>query len=255
MTIDCGSIWSRSTTLTGSPGRRRRLGAGTRWRFGGSAAGVVVLAATVAGVLVLAQPSGRVGVGQAGHPAGRGRARAGAVAAHDPAHGGHPDRESTGFARRPQRLVPVRGRVAAAGAALAPARDRAPGRRSGARAGKRRSVLQHDQKRAVSRAPDPERQAPVHPPPRRETGQLPPARKNAPRGLHQHDHVSRVKAIRDGSQTVSWAITWNGHVQQLQPLVMPLVPQMQDPAAQQPDASSLASRRSCTACSPQATPA
>lgn len=50
---------------------------------------------------------------------------------------------------------------------------------------------------------------------------------------------AEAKAIRDGSQTVSWAITWNGHVQQLQPLVMPSSRQLQQTAAQQPDASSL----------------
>ncbi len=51
--------------------------------------------------------------------------------------------------------------------------------------------------------------------------------------------ASTVKALRDGSQTVSWAITWNGRVQQLQPLVAPSRQQMQVLSSQQPDASSL----------------
>lgn len=94
---------------------------------------------------------GRASVGQAGHAAGRGRARAGPLAAHDSARRGHPDQESEGFEGRPQRRVLVRGRMAAARAALAPARDRAPGRGPSARAGKRRSDLQQDQQRAVPR--------------------------------------------------------------------------------------------------------
>ncbi|MGO9899875.1 MAG: carboxypeptidase-like regulatory domain-containing protein [Solirubrobacteraceae bacterium] len=50
---------------------------------------------------------------------------------------------------------------------------------------------------------------------------------------------TEAKAIRDGTQALSWAITWNGHVQQLQALVMPSSRQLQQAAAQQPDASSL----------------
>jgi hypothetical protein len=49
---------------------------------------------------------------------------------------------------------------------------------------------------------------------------------------------SEAKAIRDGTQAVSWAITWNGRVQQLQPLVMPSRRQLQQTAVQQPNASS-----------------
>jgi hypothetical protein len=51
--------------------------------------------------------------------------------------------------------------------------------------------------------------------------------------------ASTVKALRDGTQIVSWAITWNGHVQQLQPLVGPSRKQMQILSSQQPNASSL----------------
>jgi hypothetical protein len=52
--------------------------------------------------------------------------------------------------------------------------------------------------------------------------------------------ASTVKALRDGTQTVSWAVTWNGHVQQLQPLVTPSGREMKILQTQQPDASSLA---------------
>ncbi len=52
--------------------------------------------------------------------------------------------------------------------------------------------------------------------------------------------AAEAKAIRDGSQTVAWAVTWNGHVQQLQPLVMPSSRQLQQTSAQQPDAASVA---------------
>ncbi|MFZ1994966.1 MAG: hypothetical protein WAU75_12710 [Solirubrobacteraceae bacterium] len=52
--------------------------------------------------------------------------------------------------------------------------------------------------------------------------------------------AAEAKAIRDGTQTVSWAITWNGHVQQLQPLVMPSRRQIQVLSAQQPNPSSVA---------------
>jgi hypothetical protein len=52
--------------------------------------------------------------------------------------------------------------------------------------------------------------------------------------------ASTVKALRDGTQTVSWAITWNGRVQQLQPIVGPSRKQMRRLQSQQPDASSLA---------------
>lgn len=61
-----------------------------------------------------------------------------------------------------------------------------------------------------------------------------------PHGIYTSTITSaEAKAIRDGSQTVSWAVTWNGHVQQLQPMVMPSSRQLQQTAAQQPDASSL----------------
>lgn len=52
--------------------------------------------------------------------------------------------------------------------------------------------------------------------------------------------TAEVTGIRDGTQTVSWAVTWNGHVQQVQPLVVPSRRQIQVLQSEQPDASSLA---------------
>ncbi|PZR81361.1 MAG: hypothetical protein DLM65_05930, partial [Candidatus Aeolococcus gillhamiae] len=51
--------------------------------------------------------------------------------------------------------------------------------------------------------------------------------------------AAEAKGIRDGTQTVSWAITWNGRVQQLQPLVGPSLRQMRRLQSQQPNPSSL----------------
>jgi hypothetical protein len=65
-------------------------------------------------------------------------------------------------------------------------------------------------------------------------------RVTTPHGTYTSTITSaEANAIRDGSQTVSWAITWNGRVQQLQPLVVPSSRQLQQTAAQQPDAASL----------------
>ena len=50
--------------------------------------------------------------------------------------------------------------------------------------------------------------------------------------------AAEANAIRHGTQTVSWAITWNGRVQQLQPLVTPSSRQLQQTAVQQPNAAS-----------------
>lgn len=51
---------------------------------------------------------------------------------------------------------------------------------------------------------------------------------------------AEVKSIRDGTLTVSWAITWNGRVEQLEPLVVPSARQMKVLQSQQPAAPSLA---------------
>lgn len=50
---------------------------------------------------------------------------------------------------------------------------------------------------------------------------------------------AEAKSIRDGTQTVSWGITWNGRVQRLQPIVGPSSTEMQRLSSQQPNPSSL----------------
>ncbi len=49
--------------------------------------------------------------------------------------------------------------------------------------------------------------------------------------------AAEAKSIRDGTQTVSWTITWNGRVEQLQPLVVPSPRQMKVLLQSQPPAA------------------
>jgi len=51
---------------------------------------------------------------------------------------------------------------------------------------------------------------------------------------------AEATAIRNGSQTVSWAVTWNGRVQKVQALAVPSLRQMRRLQPEQPDATSLA---------------
>jgi hypothetical protein len=49
---------------------------------------------------------------------------------------------------------------------------------------------------------------------------------------------SSAQSLRDGTDQVGWAVTWNGHAQQVRPLVLPSTQQLEQTQAQQPNPAS-----------------
>jgi hypothetical protein len=50
--------------------------------------------------------------------------------------------------------------------------------------------------------------------------------------------AATARSLRHGTDQVGWAVTWNGHIQQILPLVLPSGRQLEEQSAQQPDATS-----------------